>query len=365
MKFTGNTHDIMDGLAIVTRALASKPTKQIFEGVHVQCDGNTLSLTCSDGTMSIRWTGSVAVQEEGEAIIPGKLFSELMRKLPNTTATITTDDHAATITYNKSRSKLSVISGTYPETHPITHSTAVTLPATALKDLITHILPAIATDTARLILTGGLFEVAPDQITAVALDGFRLALKRYSTSTPVSDRVRAVVPRKTLSELSRILPVSDDPVTLCISDDAIQIDVGSALITSTLLAGEYIDYSKIIPQTFATCIRTDAPTFADTLDRACLMAREGKNNLVRLSIADGSITVSSQSETGSVDEVIDCEQQGNNLTIAFNSAYLSEAVRNIPGDTLTVNFNSHTTPAVLIPESGNDWFFLILPVRTF
>ena len=363
MKFSGNTQEIMDGISIVTRALASKPAKQVFEGVHVQCDGNTLTLSCSDGTFSISWTGNVNVQEPGDAIIQGKLFAELMRKLPNTTVTITTDSKSATIAYNKSRSRLAVIAGEYPEAKPVSNPATISIPSLAMKDIITHILPAIATDSTRIILTGGLLDISNGQLTAVALDGFRLALKLYELGSDT--QVSAIVPRKTLQELSRVLPTSDDPVTLRISKDAISADIGNAHFYSILLVGEYLDYSKLIPQEFATRVRTDISSLSDAIDRANLMAREGKNNLVKLSVHDNTISVSSQSETGQINEELDCDQQGKDITIAFNSAYLSDAIRNIPGDTAVLNFNSPTTPAVISPETGTDWIYLILPVRTF
>lgn len=365
MKFTGNTHDIMDGLNAVTRALLSKPTKQIFEGVHVECDGDTLSLTCSDGTLSVNWTGNVTVQEPGEAIIQGKLFSELMRKQKNDTTTISADSKSATITCGKSRSRLSVIAGEYPEARTVDNATTFSIHAIAFKDLISHIIPAIATDNSRIILTGGLLEVSHDSITAVALDGFRLALKRYQQDTDTPDKIRAVVPRKTLSEISRILPNDDTPVSVSVSTDAIRITVGSTQITSVLLSGEYLDYSRLIPDYFATRVRIKTSDLSDAIDRAGLLAREGKNNLVRLDVHDNTISVSSRSDTGNIDEEIDCVQIGNDISIAFNSAYLSEAVRNVPGDTASLNFNSPTTPATISPIDGNDWIFLVLPVRTF
>lgn len=364
MKFSGNTQEIMEGLSAVTHALSAKPAKPVFDGVHVQCDGTTLSLTCSDGTMSIRWTGSATVAEPGEAIIKGKLFADLMRKLSSTTAKITADERAATITYNKSRSQLAVIAGTYPEMREITNPAVFTIPAMVLKDMITHILPAIAVENPRIILTGGVLDVTPEGITVVSLDGFRLALKRYSHNTGISGNVRAIIPRKTLLEMSRILPSSDDPVTIHLGQDAIRADIGSTTITSTLLSGEYVDYHKIIPTTFSTRIRADVRSLGDTLDRVSMFAREGKTNLVQFGIHDNTLAVSSQSDTSNIAEELDCDQEGNNLAISFNSSYISDAIRTVPDDYISMNFNSSSAPVVISPVNNTDWLFLILPVRT-
>lgn len=366
MKFTANTHDIADGLAIVTRALPSKPATQALDGIHVQCDGNTLSLTCSDGTMSISWTGNVTVQEQGETIIQGKLFSDLMRKLPNTTVTITADDKTATVAYNRSRSRIAVLPGPYPERNDVKNAASFTIPASTLRDLVSHVLPAIATDTTRIILTGALLDITPSDITAVSLDGFRLAMMRHAADMGLTgkDHISAVIPRKTITELSRILPADSDPVTVLVSTSAISINLGTTQITSTLLAGEYIDYTKIIPTDYKTMALVKTSDLQDALDRASLMAREGKNNLVRLDLADHTLSVSSRSATGSIEEQVDCDQQGDNITIAFNSAYIADALRNIPDDTVSIGFNSPASPAVFFPQHSRDWLYLVLPVRT-
>ena len=364
MKFSGNAQSVLEGINIVTRALASKSIKPIFDGVLVEGNNNNLSMTCSDGQFSIRWTGNATVEESGTTIIPGRLFSELIRKIPNVPTSIKTDDKTALITYGKSRSRLSVISGEYPQPDVITNPESVTIPASALRDMINHIISSVATDQSRIILTGGLLDISPDTINMVSLDGFRLAAKHYAQENDIhADRVRAIIPRKTLMELSRILPADDSPVFIDIGSGKIRITFGNVQITSVLIAGEYMDYEKIIPQTFASSIRTSKQELSDAIDRASLMAREGKNNLIRMDISDNGVTISARAETGNVEESVECLQNGNDITIAFNSNYLVDALKNLPGDNVTMKFNSTVSPAIFSPDSGNDWLYLILPVR--
>lgn len=366
MKFTGNTQEIMEGISIVTRALSPKPAKPVYEGVLVECDDNTIRITCSDGQFSIRWTGNVTVQDPGSAIIQGRLFSDLMRKLPNTSTTITTDDKSATVTYNKSRSRLATIPGQYPQHSELDNPTTFTIPSTTLRDLILHVIPAISSDSTRLILTGALLEVTPSHITMVSLDGFRLALKhsRQQTNLNGLNPIRAVIPRKALVELSKLLPNTPDPVTLTLNQSAISVTIGATQLTSSLLAGEFLDYSRLIPESFSTSILISKPDLQDSIERASLMAREGKSNLIRLEVANDSVAISSRADTGTIYEEVPCNQQGENITISFNSSYIADSIRNSPDDTISISFNSPTSPAVISPQSSRDWLYLVLPVRT-
>lgn len=366
MKFSINTTDLLDGISTAARALPSKSVKPVYDGACVTCEGNTISILCSDGQLSVRWTGTASVTEEGTSTIPGKLFADLIRKLPAGNVTITTDSRSASVSCGKSRSRLAVIPGDFPPDGAVENGITLSLPAIALKDLILHVFPAIAVDESRPILTGALMEVTPERMTMVALDGFRLALKHHTQDFNLNgkDHVRAVIPRKTLSDLSKILPNSDDPVSISLSDSAISVSVGPSQVTSTLICGEYINYAKIIPEGYTSSILVRRDDLQNAIERASLMARDGKNNLVKLDIRDNTVSVSSQSDTGNISEDVDCDHQGNPITIAFNAAYITDAIRNAPDDTVSIRFTSPLSPAIIYPQGSPDWLFLVLPVRT-
>ena len=367
MKFSVNSQVIQEGIATVTRALQSKPAVAILEGVHITADTTTLTLACSDGQLTITWTCPIMSDEPGVATLPGKMLSELVRKLPASDVTFSIDDRTANIRCGKSRFRLSVLAGEYPQQRTLSNPASFSIPMADMKDLIGHVTSCISTDDNRPILTGALMDISPDTISMVALDGFRLALKHVRLDSVLpsgKDSVRAVIPRKSLDNLNRILPYVSDPLTVLIANGLIRFDLPSTQVCSTLLSGEYIDYARIIPDDAATTVRVNKTDLHNAIDRASLMAREGKNNLVRLDITDSSISVSSRSETGNVEEDVECDTYGNPITIAFNANYLVDALKNIPGDTLTLRMNSPSTPCVFTPPDGNDWLYLILPVRT-
>ena len=179
------------------------------------------------------------------------------------------------------------------------------------------------------------------------------------------EMMKAILPGKVINELSRILPEDDAFCTLLFDQGRMQCTFGNIRMSSVLLAGEYIDYRRIIPTAFRTHARADRGTVSDAIDRASLMAREGKNNLIKMSFRSGSLRITSNAEMGDVEDEMDADLQGDDIDIAFNSKYIVDVIRNVEGDELYMNFNSNVSPCVVMPPSGEEYIYLILPVRVF
>lgn len=370
MKFRMNNQDLLEGLNTVTRALSARPAKQILEGVLIVADDNRVNLTCSDGSLSIEYTSSADVQESGQIVLPGRLFSELIRKMPGGDVELTCQNNrSASIRCQKARSNLATMNAAeYPEIMMLKSPTPVKIPQKKLKDMISHVSFAIATDESRQILTGCLLEVSRNEARLVALDGFRLAMQKLFQPFDLpegQEMMKAILPGKVINELSRILPEDDAFCTLLFDQGRMQCTFGNIRMSSVLLAGEYIDYRRIIPTAFRTHARADRGTVSDAIDRASLMAREGKNNLIKMSFRSGSLRITSNAEMGDVEEEMDADLQGDDIDIAFNSKYIVDVIRNVEGDELYMNFNSNVSPCVVMPPSGEEYIYLILPVRVF
>ena len=211
MQFTMNAQDLLDGLNTVTRALSARPAKQILEGVLIDADEDGVTLTCSDGSLSIESSITAEVKEIGRAVLPGKLFAELVRKLPGGNVTIKVgDNHAASIRCMSSRSNLAGMNPLeYPEMPETAGSLTVNIQQNRLREMISRVVFAIAVDETRQILTGCLLEVTPSEARLVALDGFRLAMQKLFQPFQLPagrDVLKAVIPGRVLNELSKILP---------------------------------------------------------------------------------------------------------------------------------------------------------------
>ena len=358
MILSMNSQDLLEGLNIVTRALSPRPAKQILEGVLISAEDNRVLMTCSDGSLSIEYTNTASVQEEGQTVLPGRIFTEMIRKMPQGTVTITEQDHrSATIRCMKNRSSLAVMNpAEYPEITPMKTGATVKIQQNKLKDMISHVAFAVATDESRQILTGSLLEVNRSEARLVALDGFRLAMYKLFQPFELADGldvVKAVIPGKVLNELTKILPDDDAFCSLLIDKGRMQCVFGN------------IDYRRILPSDFKTEALTDKASVQDAIDRASLMAREGKNNLIKMSFREDTLKISSNAELGDVEEETEASLNGEPVDIAFNARYITDVIRNVPDEKLFMKFNSSVSPCVVIPQSGDDYLYLILPVRVF
>ena len=370
MIFSINTQDFLEGLNTVTRALASRPAKQILDGVLIVAEDNRINLTCTDGALSIEYTTIADVQESGQTVLPGRILTELIRKLPGGSVTVTVQNQRlASIKCQKTRSNLSVMSAAeYPEISLIRKGNEIKIPQKILKEMISRVVFAIATDESRQILTGCLLEVSRNEARMIALDGFRLAMQKIFQpfELPADKEVlKAIIPGKVLNELSRILPDDEAFCTLLFDQGRMQCSFGNIRLTTVLLAGEYIDYRRIIPTEFKTKARANRIAVMDAIDRASLMAREGKNNLIKMSFRQDILKISSNAEMGDVEEEIEADLNGDNIDIAFNAKYIIDVIRNVSDEVLYMNFNSNVSPCVVTAPSGESYEYLILPVRVF
>lgn len=368
MKLTMESRNLLEGLNIVTRALASKPVQPILDGVHLVTENGHVTLTCSDGSFSIRWQGECNTEENGAAVLPGKLFAELVRKLPAGNVRLESDGNSVSIRCQKSRSKLSVISGKeYPDVTEV-DGFNVNVPQAKLKDMINHVSFAIATDESRMILTGGLVEITKDEMRMVALDGFRLAMQKTPGEYAIpdgNDKISAVIPGRALNEISRILNSTDDDCTITIGNGRMMCCAGSVEMVGGLLAGEYIDYRRILPDAFKTEVVADVTALSDAIDRASLMAREGKNNLIKMSFTEDAVKIRSNAEIGAVEEEMEVLTHGDDIDIAFNSNYIRDMLKNMDGEQVVLKFNAPTNPCIAVPKDNTNCVQLLLPVRTF
>lgn len=365
MRFSCDTNDLNTSLSIVSRALAVRSPKPILEGILLESCEEGLRLVCTDLALGIQTVIPASFSEEGRAVLPGKLLCEIVRKLPGGNCTISISDRLqATIRCASIRTTISGFDPVeYPEL-PMVTGQSFSMPQNILRDMIGRTLFAIAVDESRPILTGCLMEIGRNEMRMIALDGFRLAMRQETVSGPESD-VSAVVGGKVLSDIAKILADTDEEVALCFSPSHVQMNMGATHIVARLLEGEFIRYRQILPQAWQTRVAVRTGELSSAIDRASLIAREGKSNLVCFKIDGDTLTVSSNSENGDMEEKIDVTTEGNDLTIAFNVRYITDVLKAISDDEVFMRFNSNVSPCVVCPTEGDGYLYLVLPVRVF
>lgn len=371
MQFKAATDEINYGLNMVTRAIAARPARQVYEGVMIETPGTGIRLTCTDGEMTIKTAVNAIIAKDGVSVMPAKLMSELIRRLSDGEVDIKIDQNAraAIRSRGSSTNMVGMTAEDFPDIHDVVPGNVVVLPASKLRDAISKIMFAVSTDETRKILTGVLIETTATETRLVGLDGFRLAMQRIQAENTLpegTDLIKCVVPGRVLNELSKILPDDESiPCTLTYSKSHIMAEFGSVKLYTTLLTGEFIDYKRILPTEWQTEIILGRRMFSDAIERCGLMAREGKNNLIYLDITDSKMLMTSAAERGDVQEELDIGFSGTPLRIAFNSRFLTDVIRNIDSDEIRMCFNSSVSPCVIRPAEGDKYTFLVLPVRTF
>ena len=363
MNIICSKQKLQEAISIVTKAITGKTTMPILEGIYIEAANNCLTLIGSDMDVSIETKVEADVIKEGSIVIDSKIFSEIIRKLPNSDVKIEiSENDLIQITCEKSVFNLVFMNPSdYPALPSINEDLSVEVPQNLLKNMIKGTSFAIAQDEARPILQGILFEVKNKELNLVALDGYRLAVR--SELLDVDDNIEVVIPGKTLNEVSKILEDTSDIVKITFTNNHILFNVGDTKIISRLLDGKFVNYVSLLPQEYKLCVDVKKQDLQNGLERASLMAKEGNSNLIKLDIQDENLIITSNSQLGKVREEVAINLQGEELQIAFNSRYLLDVLKNMEEEDIVMEMSSSVSPCVIKAKNSNNGKYLVLPVR--
>ena len=363
MRFRCRQELLMASLQTAIKAISGKVTQPIWEGALLEAFDGMLRITCTDLNMGIVTQLEADVSEEGRVVLPGKLLGEIVRRLPLGDVDVNVKgNNAATIRCMGSRMNIAGFPAEeYPPLPSPEAARSVTLPQSALKDMIRQTSFSVATEESRPIFTGCLMEVEETGVNLVALDGFRLALRHTELESSVGT-FNALIPGRSLNEVARILG-DDGDVELKLDKTHVSFEIGSTRVVARLLEGEFIKYRSIIPATWSSLIRVNRQELAACIDRASLMARDGKNNLMKFSVGDNKLVITSNSEMGDAYEELEAANTGDELTISFNIRFMSDILKVVEDDEIVMRFNSAVSPCVICPTEGDAYTYLVLPVR--
>ena len=365
MRLLVNTQELNAAIATVTKALATKTTMSILEGIYMEAQDNQLMLRCTDLSLQIETVVPATVDDEGAIVLPGRLFSELIRRFPGELTNIETVGKTAALSSGRARTEMQGESSSdYHNMPDVKKEFEVRIKKSALKTMIRQCIFATASDDTKPMLTGVLLELLGDELIMVALDGYRLALRREKIND-IGEEKHVVVPAKSLMEISRILDDSDDLVSIVFSNTHVLMDMGYTKIKTRLMEGEFIKYKQILPSGHTTRVRVSRSELYDSLERVSLMARESKSNLIKFTFADSMLSLSANSEIGSSNEDLDVNIMGSDLEIAFNGRYYSDVLKALDDEEIFLDMNSNISPCVIRPVQGERFYYLVLPVRLF
>lgn len=366
MKLICDGLDLSDAVLKVIRATATRTTNPILEGIKLSASEDYLTLSATDLEISIEKTIPADVKIAGEVVVPGKFFADFVKKLSNEQIELSlTEQNTLKIKYTDSEGYLQCFNiDEFPIIKDISSPEKITIKKSELKKVIDKTIFSVAIDDARPILKGCLFEVEQNTLTSVALDGYRLAM--YKTDVEANmEKMSFIVPARSLSEISKLINVDSETSTIDIlaGQNHLLVEDGSVRILTRLLEGDFINYKQVIPASTSTTILVNKSQLEDGLERASLLARMDKNNLVKFDIHDKLLTLTSASNIGNVTENISISLEGKDISIAFNARYLSDCMHTITDEFIKINFNSQISPCTICSAEGEKYLYLILPVR--
>ena len=366
MKVVCHGTELNEALLKVSKALPNKNINPVLEGIKISAKDDCITLYATDLDLAIEKKIAADVLIEGEAVVQGRKLSDLVRTLTNEQVELfLTERKELKVKYTDSEAYIPCYpTEEYPSFEKINKCEAFCILSKELKELIGKTLFAASTEDSRPVLKGCLLEVEKFSLSAIALDGYRLATAKKPLEKSTKEQ-NVIVPAKSLGELSKLLDDDDTIVTVSIEGTSLSVDFGHTALTTRLLSGEFINYKQIIPREFNTNITVSKEQLGDGVERASIFAKQDKNNLVKMDIKEKMMIISSATaaEEGKLKENISVSLEGKDISIAFNARYLADCMKAIDDEFIKINFTSPVAPCIITPCEGEEYMYLILPVR--
>ncbi|MGN1156114.1 MAG: DNA polymerase III subunit beta [Agathobacter sp.] len=364
MKLICSKSNLLKGVNIVSKAVPSRTTMSILECILIDASANEIKLTANDMELGIETTIEGQIMDRGIIAIDAKIFSEIVRKLPDSDVVIETDkNHTMTITCEKAKFNIAGKSGEDFSYLPYIEKTEkVSISQFTLKEVIRQTIFSIADNDNNKLMTGELFEINENRLKVVSLDGHRISIRNIELKDNY-DHKKVIVPGKTLQEISKILTGDvEEIVNIFITKNHILFEFGDTKVVSRLIEGEYFRIEQMLSSDYETKVNINKKVLLDCIDRATLLVKEGDKKPIIIHINDEVMELKINSFIGSMNEEIDIEKEGKDILIGFNPKFFIDALRVIDEEEVTLYMVNPKAPCY-IKDEQESFIYLILPVN--
>ena len=364
MKLICSKSNLLHGVIIVSKAVPTRTTMAILECILIDASANEIKLTANDMELGIETKIEGEIAERGVIALDAKIFSEIVRKLPDSDVTIETDaSFKTTITCEKAKFNIVGKSGDDFSYIPyIERNEPIVMSQFTLKEVIRQTIFSIADNDNNKLMTGELFEIEENDLKVVSLDGHRISIRNIELKNNYSHK-KVVVPGKTLQEVSKILPGSaEDEVSIFLTDNHIVFEFENTTVVSRLIEGEYFKIEQMLSSDYETKVKINKRELLDCIDRATLLVKEGDKKPIIMNITDGTMELKINSFIGSMNEDIDIAKEGKDILIGFNPKFFIDALRVIDEEEVTLYMVNPKAPCFIKDDEGT-FIYLILPVN--
>lgn len=364
MKLICSKSNLLHGVNIVSKAVPTRTTMAILECILIDASANEIKFTANDMELGIETKIEGEIAERGVIALDAKIFSEIVRKLPDSDVVIETDaSFKTTITCEKAKFNIVGKSGDDFSYIPyIERNEAITLSQFTLKEVIRQTIFSIADNDNNKLMTGELFEIEENHLKVVSLDGHRISIRNIELKNNYEHK-KVVVPGKTLQEVSKILPGSaEEDVNMFLTDNHIVFEFDDTTVVSRLIEGEYFKIEQMLSSDYETKIKINKRELLDCIDRATLLVKEGDKKPIIMNVTDGNMELKINSFIGSMNEDIDIVKDGKDILIGFNPKFFIDALRVIDEEEVSLYMVNPKAPCFIKDDEGK-FIYLILPVN--
>ena len=365
MRFTCEKSMLVQGLNIAGRTVAQKSSLSVIEGILCKA-GLGLSLTGYNMETAITYEIEAEVADPGQCILPAKLFGDIIRRLPEGPVTVVvSDDYKVSIRAGYASFTISAESAEdYPELPDVNSGRPIRIPQTKLKELISGTIFAVSENQGRPIHTGVKFEVTDTSITAIAVDGFRLARRTYHPEEGTERELSFVVPAAGLKEVEKIVADVEDMASFTLGTKHILFQIGKATLVCRLLEGEFLDWRKVVPSNCPIKLVANVGELSSSVERVGLIVSEKYKSPVRCVFSHNELLMRTNTTIGAAEDKCSLAGDGKELEIGFNVRYLADALKVVPSEEVTLELTNGLSPIVLTPvDEKYDFAYMVLPVR--
>ena len=365
MRFTCDKNELSAAIVKASRCCAQKSANPALEGLLIEA-GNKVTVTGFDLRRGIYASIDADIPEPGSIVLNTRLFGEIVRRLPDGEISVSSGrDFATVISCGKSEFR---ITGLDPEDYPLLPEVDcrnnLALPQGTLRDMLEETIFAVSDNEARPVYTGALFDVAGDELTIVACDGYRLSLRKEPLEKCDMEQGSFIVPGYALQDAEKICLDDTEPVTIHVGAKHVSFTAGGTVLITRRIDGEYLNYQKSIPDDNPVQLKVKRTELARVVDRVALVILDKMKSPLKFRFDYDSVNIMCCTAAGFADDTCFSEGDGEGLEIGFNNRYMLEALRSAPADELVLCLKNGFSPCVIKAADGDDSFkYMILPIR--
>ena len=363
MIFSINKGELQNALNIVSKGVSARSTQPVLSGVLIEAGDDTIVMRTTDLEMSIQFEVAALVEEKGKGVVPCKLFGDIIKSLPDYAIRVELGEEEANITCDASSFSIRALTpDEFPEFPHVEASSQIAVPFDKFSSMVRRVSRAVSRDESRPILTGILIEAEGDTLRLVATDSYRLAVTSANVPGAAGD-FSAVISGNFLSDLAA-LPKSGEDIVIAVSDNQIVVDYQNTVFINRRIEGSYPPYRQLIPAGYTMRMEIPTSEFSQAVKRAALMGSSGSSMKVSADPDGGFIQLSATTQdVGSVRETLNCSGEGEATEIAFNCSYVIDGLSAVESDMVYLETQSSNRPGILRAIGGDEYWYLVMPVR--